>query len=282
MSNNFEFVRLVGDELRVGNTIKSISKHFQNEKECFLFVSPHDDDVVVGGGLMIQAACEENIDVYVLIATDGSMGYCTMEEKDSISEIRQKETFDCYRALGVPKENIIWMGFPDCQVNAYRGRRAAGKNCPAIIEGFTGLQNAFTYYLRDIKPTQCFLPTSSDLHPDHRIVHEEFFISLFHASGDIWPELGEATHNVPFVHEMGVYCDFPQPPNLRIGADEKMLEKKLKGIAAFKSQKQIEALIEIVRKSGPEEYLRAVQFQLYDPTKYRHLFDERNNRTFHS
>ncbi|MHC4232422.1 MAG: PIG-L deacetylase family protein [Planctomycetota bacterium] len=275
-----EFVRLVGEERRVGNTLASVSRHWQGDRERFLFVSPHDDDVALGAGLFVQLAQRENIPVYILIVTDGSMGYCTKEQKDKISEIRQKETYDCYQSLGVPDENIIWLAFPDCRLNYYRGRRFSDSNDWTKYEGFIGLQNSFTHWIRKIAPTQCFLPTSSDLHPDHKIVHEEFLISLFHASGNIWPELGESIEKVPFVHEMGVYCDFPEPPKVRIQTPEAYLEKKLNAIAAFKSQKQIASLIDIVRKSGPYEYLRELNFKLYQPMAYYDMFEKKHHIPF--
>ena len=275
-----EFVRLVGEERRVGNTLASVSRHWQGDRERFLFVSPHDDDVALGAGLFVQLAQRENIPVYILIVTDGSMGYCTKEQKDKISEIRQKETYDCYQSLGVPDENIIWLAFPDCRLNYYRGRRFSDSNDWTKYEGFIGLQNSFTHWIRKIAPTQCFLPTSSDLHPDHKIVHEEFLISLFHASGNIWPELGESIEKVPFVHEMGVYCDFPEPPKVRIQTSEAYLEKKLNAIAAFKSQKQIASLIDIVRKSGPYEYLRELNFKLYQPMAYYDMFEKKHHIPF--
>lgn len=275
-----EFVRLVGEERRVGNTLASVSRHWQGDRERFLFVSPHDDDVALGAGLFVQLARRENIPVFILIVTDGSMGYCTKEQKDKISEIRQKETYDCYQSLGVPDENIIWLAFPDCRLNYYRGRRFSDSNDWTKYEGFIGLQNSFTHWIRKIAPTQCFLPTSSDLHPDHKIVHEEFLISLFHASGNIWPELGESIEKVPFVHEMGVYCDFPEPPKVRIQTPEAYLEKKLNAIAAFKSQKQIASLIDIVRKSGPYEYLRELNFKLYQPAAYYDMFEKKHHIPF--
>jgi LmbE family N-acetylglucosaminyl deacetylase len=278
MKEEFEFIRLVGEERRVGPSLASVSRHWQGDNECFLFVSPHDDDALLGGGLMMQLAKRENVPVHIMIVTDGSMGYCSMEEKDTIVDIRRAETFASYESLGIPRENIHWLGFPDCRLTAYRGRRPAEKGEPAEFEGFNGLQNAFTCFLRKIRPTQVFLPTSNDLHPDHRIVHEELMISLFHASGDIWPELGRALPKVPYVHELGVYCDFPTAPKLRVRTPESYLEKKLAAIGEFKSQKQIESLIDIVRKGGPEEYLRALEFKLYEPARYRNLFAKSETR----
>ena len=278
--DKIEFIRLVGEERRVGDTLASVSRHWQGDRERFLFISPHDDDVVLGTGLFIQLAQQENIPIYIMIVTDGSMGYCSKEQKDTISEIRREETYNCYKSLGVPEENIIWLAFPDCRLNYYRGRRFSDSNDWTMYEGFIGLQNSFTHWIREIAPTQCFLPTSSDLHPDHKIVHEEFLISLFHAAGSIWPELGKSIEKVPFVHEMGVYCDFPEPPKVRMQTPETYLEKKLDAISAFKSQKQIASLIEIVRKSGPYEYLRKLNFKLYQPAAYYDMFEKKQHIPF--
>jgi LmbE family N-acetylglucosaminyl deacetylase len=200
------------------------------------------------------------------------MGYCTRDERDTISGVRKVETYNSFMSLGVPKENIIWASFPDCQLSYYRGRRPAPSNEPTLIAGFTGLQNSFTYFLRKIRPTQVFAATSNDLHPDHRIVNEELQISLFHAGGEIWPELGDPIGQVPHIHEYGVYCDFPEPPQLQVKTTDEYLEKKMAAIAEFKSQKQIGAIVDIVKKSGPEEYFRAVEFRLYQPRLYRNRF----------
>jgi len=275
MQEEIEFVRLVGNERRVGSYLASVSQHWEGNKGRFLMISPHDDDAALGAGLLIQLAKRENVPVHILIVTDGSMGYCSVDEKDSIAEIRRNESFECYQALGVPKKNIVWLGFPDCRLNNYRGREPAGPNAPLALKGFTGLQNAFTYHLRKIKPTQCFLPTCNDLHPDHRIIYEEFLISLFHAAGNIWPELGKPLIRVPYVHTFAVYCDFAASPTLRMRTPMSYLEKKLKAISAFRSQKQISSLIENVRHIGPEEYIRAIEFKLYRPAKYHNKFEEK-------
>ncbi len=275
MQEEFEFVRLVGNERRVGSLLADVSRHWHGGKERFLIVSPHDDDAVLGAGLLIQLAKRENVPVQILIVTDGSMGYCSPEEKDTIAQIRYDESLECYQGLGVPKENILWLGFPDCRLNEYRGRIPAETDNPPAISGFTGLQNNFTYYLREINPTQCFLPTSNDLHPDHRIIYDEFLISLFHSAGNIWPELGKPLDKVPYVHTFAVYCDFAAPPTLRMRTPNSYLENKLKAIAAFRSQKQISSLIENVRHCGPEEYLRAIDFRLYHPARYRNQFEEK-------
>ncbi len=278
MVDKFEIIRLVGEERRVGDSLASVSRHWQGENECFCFVSPHDDDVVLGAGLAIQLAIHEGVPVHVLVVTDGSMGYCSPEEKESIAEIRKEETYESLEILGVPRERIHFLGFPDCQLAPFCGRRAGGGE-PGVIEGFTGLQNAFTYHLRRLRATQVFVPTINDLHPDHKVTNSELQISLFHASGDIWPELGAPLDAPPAIHEFAVYCDFPEPPTLKIACDDETFEKKLQSIAAFKSQKQISTLIENVRKAGSQEYIRAINFQFYQPETYHHMFQQSLGRT---
>ncbi|MBN2583560.1 MAG: PIG-L family deacetylase [Planctomycetes bacterium] len=273
-SDSFEFVRLVEAERRVGPTLASVSRHWKAQEERFLFVSPHDDDVAIGGALMIQAAVADGVPVHVAVVTDGSQGYCTMEEKDSISDIRRRETFAAYTLLGVPKENIHWLGFPDCQLSRYSGRRLATQDDAVQSHGYTGMQHTFTELLRKVRPNQVFLPTVADLHPDHRIVHSEMLISCFHAMGAIWPELGEPLTAVPYIHELAVYCNFPSPPRLRIYAPAAAMKRKLKAIGKFKSQKQINKLVEILERGGPWEYQHPLEFSLYNPGVYRDRFDE--------
>lgn len=274
MSDKIEFVRLVGSERRVGDSLASVSRHWQAGKERFLFVSPHDDDAALGAGLMMQLANREEVPVFLLIVTDGSMGYCDEKDRETISQIRRAETFAAYQKLGVPEGHIVWMGFPDCQLPHYQGRRQIRSGDQAIIEGFTGLQNAFTYYLRQAAPTQVFVSTRSDLHPDHRIVHDELMISLFHAAGEIWPELGSPLPRVPHIHEFAVYCDFPSEPRLRIRTPQEMLDHKIDALSSFASQRQIGSLLKAVAGEGPIEYFRPLDLAMYRPSKYAIMFEE--------
>jgi LmbE family N-acetylglucosaminyl deacetylase len=242
-------------------------------KETWLFVSPHDDDLVMGAGLWMQAAVEAGVDVQVLVVTDGRMGYCTLEQRDSISKIRRDETYRSFELLGVGQEKIAWCGYPDGGLYTLQGRRKhrADDEVPAI-EGYVGLCNAFTYHLRRTRATRVFIPTIADLHPDHQIVNNEMMICLFHAAGQIWPELGAPLADVPKVYELAIYCDFPQPPQLEIRSSAQAFDKKLAGIAAYQSQLQIAKLVEIIRNAGAYEYLREMNFRFYSPANHKAAF----------
>ena len=234
----------------------------------WLFVSPHDDDMCIGAGLWVQAAIAAGVQVSLLTVTDGRMGYCTVDQKDHIVEIRRQETYESCQILGLDRDNLHWIDYPDGALFTLQGRRAALPNEKAI-EGFVGLQNAMTYYLRKIRPTRVFVPTPTDLHPDHQITYNELMISLFHAQGQIWPELGQPIDAVPTIYEMAVYCDFRHRPNLEVYAEPTCFERKLASIAAFRSQAQIAQLVENIQAGGSYEYLSEVTFRFYSPDAYK-------------
>ncbi|GDY10605.1 hypothetical protein LBMAG52_40930 [Planctomycetia bacterium] len=236
----------------------------------WLFVSPHDDDLCIGAGLTMQAARQTGIDVQVLIVTDGRLGYCRAEHRDTIAKIRRAETYESFEMLGIARDRVTYINYPDGGLTSYIGRRAA-RNLEPAIEGYVGLQNAFTYYLREFRPTCVFVPTPTDLHPDHQITHNELLISLFHASGDIWPELG-APLAVPQLFELAIYCDFADAPNLEVRGNDDVFQHKLRSIEAYRSQLQIASLVDTIRQDGPYEYLRDIHFRLYSSKKYRPLF----------
>ena len=243
-------------------------------RETWLFVSPHDDDLCLGAGLFMQQAVAEGVNVQVLVVTDGRMGYCTLEQRESISDIRKNETYESFEILGVGRDAIAWINYPDGGLYTLQGRRKAlAIDDVEPIEGYVGLSNAFTYHLRRTRAARVFVPTRADLHPDHQITHNELMICLFHAAGTIWPELGEPLKDVPKVYELAVYCDFPAPPQLEIKSGAEPFEKKLASIAAYRSQTQIARLVETIRAAGPIEYVRALNFRFYSPANYEGLFE---------
>ena len=266
----FQFTRLVDGRPVRQTSLEAATGGEPLTGQTWMFVSPHDDDLCIGAGLLMQAAVDAGADVQAVIVTDGCLGYCEASQQDDIVEVRKAETIRSFEVLGVQESYVTFLGFPDGGLTKYIGRRKAVEGEPQVA-GFTGLQNAFTHSLRELRPSHIFVPTKMDLHPDHQITHNELMISLFHASGKIWPELGDPL-DVPQVHEMAVYCDFPSDPHLEIIGGDGPFETKLASIAAYESQLQIAELVEQLRSAGPFEYIRDVNFQLYSPERYRSLF----------
>jgi LmbE family N-acetylglucosaminyl deacetylase len=276
MAAGITYYRRAQGKVAKSPVVSDIFTGWNSQGERWLFLAAHDDDIVSGGGLIFQAALAEGVEVHAVITTSGDMGYCRPEQRLGIAAIRRGEAEASFRALGLPPANLHFLHFPDCNLNPYRGRRFladgdAAAN-PAAIAGAIGLQNSYPHVLRKIRPTRVFLPTITDLHPDHRICNEEMQISLFHAQGSIWPELGPPIEAIPSVYEYATYCDFPEPPQIRIETPAAMLQKKLAAIRAYASQEQIELLVDVQREIGPVEYVREVQFHFYAPAQYEKLF----------
>jgi len=267
----FHFTRLTQHNAQRTSCLAEAISNNDLAQQTWLFVSPHDDDLCIGAGLFMQAAIQEGVTIHVLIVTDGCMGYCRLEDRDRIVQIRRDETFRSFELLGITAAQVHYIGYPDGGLVPYIGRRRAQSD-EDHIAGYIGLQNALTYHLRQIRPVRVYIPTHTDLHPDHRITHSELMISVFHAAGAIWPELGKPLDEPPSVGELAVYCDFADPPNLEIIGDAEVFQIKLDSIAVYKSQIQIERLVESLRRAGPYEYVRESEFRLFTPDTYKPLF----------
>lgn len=239
-------------------------------KDRLMFVSAHDDDSPIGAGLIIAQAVKEGFDVDAVISTNGRMGYCTDDQRDKIIDIRAAETMKSYEVLGVDEKNVHWLGFDDGSMYSYIGRRKAGVDANAV-KGYTGLENHLTEIIRRLKPTIIFTPSGSDLHPDHKVVYKELLISIFHASGDIWPELGEKV-DLPEIYEYPTYVKLDDDPEIMFEADAELLKKKMECIKCYESQLQIDSLVKAIEKAGPVEFFRNLNFELYDPESYKKLF----------
>src|SRR5215210_2558296 len=168
MPDSVQVTRLDSGPKTTFNNLASALSAGNLARETWLFVSPHDDDLCLSCGLLMQQAVAEGVNVQILVVTDGRMGYCTLDQRDTIAEIRREETYESFALLGIPKTNICYVGYPDGGLNPLCGRRKAQPNDEVKpIEGYVGLQNAFTYHLRRTRATRVFLPTCADLHPVH-------------------------------------------------------------------------------------------------------------------
>jgi LmbE family N-acetylglucosaminyl deacetylase len=255
-----------------GSTFASLADALATSaaQETLLFLCPHDDDAAIGAGLTLALAAAEGFAVHVAVVTDGSLGYCNINERSTIIETRHRETIAAYAKLGIPESHLHFCDYPDGQLYQYIGRRPAKSDDPTIA-GYTGLQNDFTYLIRKLAPQRIFLPAGTDIHPDHQAVYKDLLISLYHAEGTIWPELGPRCA-IPQIYEYPTYVTMAEPPELMIEGDADLLERKLDSIRCFASQRQIDIPVNAIREAGPIEFLRNIRFAIYHPAVYRALF----------
>ena len=273
MNTNVIFDRRTGQSTLTSADPAVVWSDWQDDKETWLFFAPHDDDIVIGAGLTFLAGVQLGVDVHAGVISNGRMGYCTPEQHDTIKQVRKEETRESFRLLGMPESNLYQFDYDDGDLTQQSGRRfASDPNDPRAIAGAVGLQNTMTWLLRKVRPTRVFMPNRLDLHPDHRAVNTDLLISIFHAQGQIWPELGPPVSFVPKLYEYPTYNDFAAPPTMRVRVSEDLVEKRLAGIALFKSQLQIDLLVNELRRAGGNEYLYELTFEVFSAKKYESLF----------
>ncbi len=81
--------------------------------ETVAFLSPHDDDAVLGAGCLIQAVAAAGGNPLVLVFCRGDAGYTTVEAKAAIVAVRREETLRAYTSLGVGESDILSFDVPD-------------------------------------------------------------------------------------------------------------------------------------------------------------------------
>ena len=251
MNSTVLFTRRNENGLISSDNPGDIFPNWKGSDERWLFLSPHDDDIICGCGLTFISAL-----------------HC------GITTFRRVECTNSFGELGLPKENLFFLGHDDGSLNVQAGRRFAtgAPNEGPAIEGACGVQNSLVWLLRQTRPNRLFVPSITDLHPDHKFTNSEAMISIFHAQGTIWPELGEPIPEIPAIYEFATYSNFITPPTLRVRVSEDLFERKINGILQYKSQKQIDLTIKIQRENGVEEFIREAEFDVFDPQRCKKLF----------
>lgn len=274
MSSTVIFDRRVESGLLSSSNPADVFANWKGDRERWLFLSPHDDDVILGCGLTFIAAIHCGIKTFASVVTNGKMGYCSPEERDTIAAVRHDECLNSFAVAGLPKENLFFLNHDDGSMNQQAGRRfatgAPGEG-PAIAGG-VGVLNSLVWLFRKTRPTRLFVPTVTDLHPDHKLTNTEAMMSVFHAQGTIWPELGEPIPEIPAIYEYSTYSNFITPPQYRTRVSEDLFERKINGILQYKSQKQIELTVKIQRENGTEEFIREAEFDMFVPQRCKDLF----------
>ncbi len=120
-----------------------------------LVLSPHQDDETIGCGLLIAEKANRGIPVAVAVATDGRDGWYSPKPRpapDEIAAIRHREWHRALDILAVPPARRFEFGFPDGELSGHESEVA------------DRIRDLF----RSLRPSQVFVTSSGDPHPDHR------------------------------------------------------------------------------------------------------------------
>lgn len=136
-----------------------------------LIVAPHPDDETIACGGVIRYCVKNNIPISVVVITNGGRG--------QLCPIRYHETISATSILGLSKENIIFLDYPQALQYLFHDNwnipweedGNSTKNVYAYQKKalYTGenLENNLEKIITDLNPTIIIYPYSNDANPDH-------------------------------------------------------------------------------------------------------------------
>lgn len=165
-----------------------------------LVLAPHPDDEINVAGNMILTLAAAKAEIFVAYSTNGDF--------EVSADVRAQESVEALKILGVPRENIIFLGYGDAhklsdtqtQSPAGHFETYAPKNFVDYAKKTFGRHNSYTRknFKSDLKNLLLELRANIifcvdfDNHPDHRalsVAFEEVFGEILSERSDYHPEI---------------------------------------------------------------------------------------------
>jgi LmbE family N-acetylglucosaminyl deacetylase len=209
--------------------------------EKVAFLSPHDDDVILGAAYLLMATLEQGGIPLVFIFCSGDAGYSIEEDKNSIVRKRKKETKKAYTNLGIPEEDIFYSDIPDFSLSLYVNRNLPrGK----------GLFEEQVKHFRGEKVSRVVFSSGFYEHWDHTAVYHMGIYTSPQAGDPILADLG-APYGPRSYYVYSVWGDFEpaESEENAIRADKGILVDKdsenlvREAVQAFSSQNPTLAIL---------------------------------------
>ena len=180
-----------------GASLPAMSQISLKSVRRVLVVAPHPDDETIAPGGLIQEALANGSQVKVVIVTNGDGQFMApaifgMEDAltpagyVSMGERRQAESLKALKQLGVPAENIIFLGYPDRGIEPMLNSNwTEAQSYTAPFTRMSQSPYSYTYspetiycgislftdletILSNFQPDLVVLPHPADQHADHR------------------------------------------------------------------------------------------------------------------
>lgn len=222
------------------------------EGEVVAFLSPHDDDVLLGAGYLLSAVVKNRGVPLLMIFCSGDAGYSLPEDKQTIVGKRKKETHQAYGALGVKEQDIVFFDIPDFSLPTYINRDLpSGK----------GLFETQVRLFREKHVTRVVFSSGYFEHWDHSAVFDMGIYTSPQAGDPILADLGSPFQARSY-YIYSVWGDFSPPSSEsdKIRADKGILaedhiEDELReAIMSFNSQRRIFGHIVAYREKRRSDY----------------------------
>ena len=148
-----------------------------SERSRVLLVAPHPDDESLACGVILQAAVRAGAAIRVVYATDGENNPWPqrfIERKWRIKradrlrwgKLRQREAEAALITLGLRAEDARFLGLPDQGLT------------DRLMRDPASMLSSFARLIEDFAPTDMFLPSIADAHPDHNALAVTLLLSL--------------------------------------------------------------------------------------------------------
>lgn len=182
-----------------------------------LVIAPHADDEVLGCGATMSKLAHQGNNVYVLIATNASIGAPELFDPEIISQVRS-EALNAHKMLGV--KETAFLEFPAPALDQYPRYKMA---------------NEIASVIRMFNIEVVFIPHRGDCHKDHTIIHECAMVAC--------RPLANSTVKEVYAYETLSETEWGEPvpsdffvPTKYVTFSEEEFEIKLKAMNCFKSQ----------------------------------------------
>lgn len=203
-----------------------------------LIIAPHPDDEVLGCGGTISKISENcKVDLCIVTST------YSPEWSDEFRERRKVEINEAADILGI--NNVFRLELPTVKLDGIPQRKINDKISEIVEE-----QN----------PERVFIPHQSDLHKDHRIVHESALVACRPQSGVKKILAYETLSETEWGTDRESF-----DPNLYIDI-EKYFEDKFEAMKAYKSElkepphpRNIDTIKALSKKRGSEAHLNSAE-----------------------
>lgn len=182
-----------------------------------LIIAPHADDEILGCGATIAKLAAENNNVYVLIATNASVGAPELFTPEIIKQVRS-EALAAHKLLGV--KETFFLELPAPALDQYPIYKIA---------------NEFSKIVKDNQVDTVVIPHRGDCHKDHGVVHDAALVAcrpLANCSVKrvyAYETLSETEWGEPVKSEAFV-------PTMYFGFTEEEFRMKIEAMSQFKSQ----------------------------------------------
>jgi LmbE family N-acetylglucosaminyl deacetylase len=117
-----------------------------------LVIAPHPDDETLGCGARILHARQAGSTVTIVVATDGARSHDSVgTDPNAIIAMRREELAQATQHLGLPPDNVIQLGYPDC----------------GLMQHLDDFAADIARLIKDLRPDDVYTTCSAEPHPDH-------------------------------------------------------------------------------------------------------------------